>query len=112
MPMYVYSADGHPVGFRFGDYIHDMGGDPVGRILGSHVYRLDGTYVGEYFKETVVAKPAHNPRNIAPMKRPEPVPSPGLSFSRRAVVYYGYEDLFHVLAEPMLLGDEYRIAAE
>ncbi|WP_158703039.1 4-fold beta flower protein [Allosphingosinicella vermicomposti] len=112
MPMYVYHAEGYPVGFRFGDYIHDMNGDAVGRILGSHVFRLDGAYVGEWFKETVVAKPTHTPRPILPMKRPDWVPSPGLSFSRRAVVNYGYEDVFHLLAEPMLLEDEYRMAAE
>ena len=112
MPMYVYHAEGHPIGFRFGDYIHDMSGEPVGRVLGSHVFRLDGSYVGEWFKETVVAKPAHNPRPIAPMRRPATVPSPGISFSRRAVVNYGYADLFHLLAEPVGNGDEYSLAAE
>ena len=57
MTMYVYHADGHPVGFLFSTFIHDLEGHPLGRVLGSHVYRLDGTYVGEFHKETVVQKP-------------------------------------------------------
>lgn len=100
MTMYVYHAEGHPVGFLFSTFIHDMEGYPLGRILGSHVYRLDGTYVGEFHKETVVAKPgsAHT-RDITPIAAPPKLPSPGISFSRRGLVNYGYPDMFHLLAE-------------
>ena len=98
MPMYVYHAAGHPVGFLSGNIIHDLSGDPLGRILGSHVYRLDGSYVGEWFKETVVARPIEtSKRAIAPMAAPPRVPSPGPSFSRRGVIDYGYPDVFQDL---------------
>jgi hypothetical protein len=98
MTMYVYHADGHPVGFLFSTFIHDLDGTPLGRILGSHVYRLDGVYVGEFHKETVVAKPVlANTRDIQPMAAPPKMPSPGLSFSRRGLVPYGYPDVFHRL---------------
>jgi hypothetical protein len=100
MTMYVYHADGHPVGFLFGTFIHDLDGGPLGRILGSHVFRIDGTYVGEFHKETVVAKPVlGNTNPIQPMTPPPPVPSPGASFSRRGLVNYGYPDVFHRLYE-------------
>ncbi len=101
MAMYVYSADGHPVGFTFGTFIHDLdGGAPLGRILGSHVFRLDGAYVGEFYKETVVAKPVLPAvRNILPVAPPADARSPGPSFSRRVVVNYGYADTFHRLYE-------------
>lgn len=97
MTMYVYHAAGHPVGFLSSTFIHDLDGTPLGRILGSHVYRLDGTYVGEWFKETVVDKPVHSRRPVKPVKGPpsrDPVPH---SFSRRAVVDYGFADVFHLL---------------
>lgn len=98
MTMYVYHADGHPVGFLFSTIIHDLEGEPLGRILGSHVYRLDGTYVGEFFKETVVAKPVlGNTRDISPLPIPPRLASPGLTFSRRGLVKYGYPDVFHQL---------------
>lgn len=100
MTMYVYHADGHPVGFLFSTFIHDLDGNPLGRILGSHVYRLDGTYVGEFHKETVVAKPvAGNMRDIQAIPPPSKRPSPGISFSRRGLVSYGYPDVFHRLYE-------------
>src|SRR3546814_4907161 len=90
MAMYIYQTDGHPVGFRFSNFIHDMGGRPLGRILGTHVYRIAGSYVGELFKETVVAKPTVNPRSIQPVSPPPVVPAPGASFRRRGLVAYGY----------------------
>ena len=100
MAMYVYHADGHPVGFLFSTFIHDLDGNPLGRVLGSHVFRLDGAYVGEFHKETVVAKPVlASVRDIAPMKAPPKQPSPGISFSRRGLVRYGYPDVFHRLFE-------------
>lgn len=98
MTMYVYHAEGHPVGFLFSTFIHDLDGNPLGRILGSHVYRLDGTYVGEFHKETVVAKPVSaSVRDIQPMATPAKLPSPGISFSRRGLVNYGFPDVFHRL---------------
>ena len=98
MTMYVYHAAGHPVGFLFSTFIHDLEGTPLGRVLGSHVYRLDGTYVGEFHKETVVAKPViGNTRDIAPLASPPKLQSPGISFSRRGLVNYGYADVFHRL---------------
>lgn len=102
MTMYVYHADGHPVGFLFSTFVHDLDGNPLGRVLGSHVYRLDGTYVGEFFKETVVSKPVlGNTRDIAPMAAPAKLNGPGASFSRRGLVRYGYPDVFHRLYEDM-----------
>lgn len=106
MPMYVYHATGHPVGFLSGNIIHDLEGDALGRILGSHVYRLDGTYVGEWFKETVVAKPISlSPRRIAELPRPRSLPSPGPSFNRRGVIDYGHPDVFHLLYQPAPAND-------
>lgn len=100
MTMYVYHAEGHPVGFLFSTFIHDLEGNPLGRVLGSHVYRIDGVYVGEFHKETVVAKPViGNTRDIAPMMAPPKLNSPGMSFSRRGLVKYGYSDVFHLLYE-------------
>ena len=107
MAMYVYHADGHPVGFLFGTFIHDLDGNPLGRVLGSHVFRLDGIYVGEFHKETVVAKPVlANVRDIAPMTAPAKQPSPGVSFSRRGLVRYGYPDMFHRLQEGLYQDNE------
>ncbi|HWH22766.1 MAG TPA: hypothetical protein VNT25_05680 [Allosphingosinicella sp.] len=98
MTMYVYHADGRPVGFVFSTFIHDLEGTPLGRILGSHVYRLDGTYVGEFFKETVVAKPVlASVRDIRAMKSPPRLKSPGTTFPRRGLVDYGYADVFRRL---------------
>ncbi|HWH17917.1 MAG TPA: hypothetical protein VNT77_06215 [Allosphingosinicella sp.] len=116
MTMYVYHADGHPVGFLFSTFIHDLDGTPLGRILGSHVYRLDGVYVGEFHKETVVSKPVEaGARDIAPMRTPPRQPSPGISFSRRGLVNYGFPDVFHRLYEGAQQDDgilELAIAAE
>lgn len=98
MTMYVYHADGHPVGFLFSTFIHDLEGHPLGRVLGSHVYRIDGTYVGEFHKETVVQKPTPAAtRDIQPMPAPRKLDSPGVTFSRRGLVNYGYPDVFHRL---------------
>ncbi|HEX8214668.1 MAG TPA: hypothetical protein VF582_04260 [Allosphingosinicella sp.] len=116
MTMYVYHAAGHPVGFLFSTFIHDLEGTPLGRILGSHVYRLDGNYVGEFHKETVVAKPVlGNTRDIAAMAAPPRRPSPGISFSRRGLVNYGYPDVFHRLYDGLTETDgapELALAAE
>lgn len=116
MAMYIYQTDGHPVGFRFGNFIHDMAGVPLGRILGTHVYRLDGSYVGELFKESVVAKPVQSVRPMPAVAAPATLPSPGASFRRRGLVDYGYPDVFHQLYEgqlpPLELNDPMEIAAE
>ncbi|MDQ3140378.1 MAG: hypothetical protein M3Q15_06595 [Pseudomonadota bacterium] len=107
MTMYVYHADGHPVGFLFSTFIHDMNGHPLGRVLGSHVYRIDGSYVGEFHKETVVEKPLPTGRrDIQPMAMPNKLESPGPSFSRRGLVDYGYPDVFHRLYEGMVQDDQ------
>ena len=116
MTMYVYHADGHPVGFLFSSFIHDLEGTALGRVLGSHVYRLDGTYVGEFHKETVVAKPVlGNTRDLGPIPAPAKLDGPGTSFSRRGLVNYGYPDVFHRLYEGVPQADEPRefaLAAE
>ena len=114
MTMYVYHAAGHPVGFLFGTFIHDLErGQPLGRILGSHVYRLDGVYVGEFYKETVVAKPVlARVRDIQPMVPPPQVRTPGASFSRRVVMNYGYPDVFHELFTGAPFDAELPLAAE
>ena len=116
MAMYIYQTDGHPVGFRFSNFIHDMAGRPLGRVLGTHVYRIDGSYVGELFKETVVAKPTANPKPIQAIAPPSAVPPPGPSFRRRGLVDYGYRDVFHLLCEgdqtPLYLDEPMAIAAE
>lgn len=107
MTMYVYHAEGHPVGFLFSTFVHDLEGNPLGRILGSHVYRLDGTYVGEFYKQTVVAKPVlTNVRDIAPLRAPQKLESPGPSFSRRGLVNYGYPDVFQRLYDGTRQDDE------
>ena len=116
MTMYVYHAEGHPVGFLFSTFVHDLEGNPLGRILGSHVYRLDGSYVGEFHKETVVAKPVvGHTRDIAPIRAPAKLPGPGMSFSRRGLVNYGYPDVFHRLQEGAAHNEQFdplAIAAE
>lgn len=116
MTMYVYHADGHPVGFLFSSFIHDLEGTPLGRILGSHVYRLDGVYVGEFHKETVVAKPViGNTRDLAAIAAPAKLDGPGISFSRRGLVNYGYPDVFHRLYDGASQADEpmeFALAAE
>jgi hypothetical protein len=114
MAMYIYQTDGHPVGFRFSNFIHDLEGRPLGRILGTHVYRLDGSYVGELFKDSVVDKPAPPVRPIQAIAPPPSIPSPGTGFQRRGLVNYGYPDVFHRLYEGdhLLLDETMAIAAE
>ena len=101
MTMYIYHAEGHPVGVLSGYFIHDLDGIPLGRIIGSRVHRLDGEYVGELFKETVVAKPVHHPRAAAPMAAPARISTPSPTFRRRGLVDYGYPDMFHRLTANM-----------
>jgi len=114
MAMYVYSTGGEPVGFLYETAIYDLGGNPLGRIIGSRVHRFDGSYAGEWFKEMVVDRPGALPRSLPPVARPAPKPSPGISWRRRAVVDYGYQDCFHRLYDAP--GDysalAYREAAE
>jgi hypothetical protein len=100
MAMYVYSTGGVPVGFLYETFIHDLDGIPLGRILGSRVHRLDGSYVGEWFKESVVARPTARPRAIPPIGTPPRRASPGAGTPRRIVVDYGYPDAFHLLYGP------------
>lgn len=103
MPMYVYHAQGHTLGFLSGNIIHDLSGEPLGRILGSHVYRLDGSYVGEWFKESVVDKPVYTRRPIAPMEAPPALPALPAGGSRRGVIDYGFPDVFHRLCDQAAL---------
>jgi hypothetical protein len=100
MAMYVYSTGGEPVGFLYENFIHDMDGRPLGRIIGSRVHRFDGSYVGEWFKEMVVERPASGRLTLPPIPAPQSRPSPGASWRRRAVVDYGYPDLFDALRGP------------
>lgn len=113
MTMYVYSTGGDPVGFVFETSIYDLDGRPVGRILGSRVHRFDGSYVGEWFKEMVVSRPEGRPRSIPAASLPARRDSPGTSFRRRAIVDYGYQDMFHLLTAPANDGyADYQVAAE
>ena len=97
MAMYVYSTGGEPVGFLYENFIHDMDGRPLGRIIGSRVHRFDGTYVGDWFKEMVVERSGAGRLVLPPIAVPPPRPSPGASWRRRAIVDYGYPDLFAAL---------------
>ncbi|HEY5723301.1 MAG TPA: hypothetical protein VIT45_13355 [Allosphingosinicella sp.] len=97
MAMYVYSTGGEPVGFLYENFIHDLDGRPLGRIIGSRVHRFDGSYVGEWFKEMVVERRGAGPLALPPIPVPPARPSPGASWRRRAVVDYGYPDLFDLL---------------
>lgn len=105
MAMYVYSTDGEPIGFLYETTIHDLEGRPLGRIIGSRVHRFDGSYVGEWFKESVVERPGVSARALPPMAVPPSRPSPGRSWRRRAVVYYGFPDIFHRLYESETAAD-------
>ena len=98
MAMYVYNTGGEPVGFVFETTIHNLEGVPIGRILGSRVHRIDGSYVGEWFKDMVVRRPSGRARTIPPIATPQRRDPPGATFKLRAVVDYGYPDVFHLLA--------------
>lgn len=99
MTMYVYHADGYPVGFLFSSFIHDLDGNPLGRLVGSHVHRLDGSYVGEFHKETVVDKPVPFRRPVAAVAKPAKQRPAPQTCPRRGIVDYGYPDVFHLLYE-------------
>ena len=97
--MYVYSTDGEPVGFVFEMNIYDLDGAPLARIVGSRVHRFDGTYVGEWFKDMVVRRPQARPRIIPAGAVPPPRPPADVSYRLRAVVDYGYPDVFPLLRQ-------------
>jgi hypothetical protein len=97
--MYVYSTDGEPVGFVFETNIYDLEGTPVGRIVGSRVHRFDGTYVGEWFRDMVVRRPQGRPRIIPAVAAPPRRGPADASFRLRAVVDYGYADMFPTLRQ-------------
>ncbi len=99
MAMYVYSTDGDPVGFVFETNIYDLDGAPLARIVGSRVHRFDGTYVGEWFKDMVVRRPQARPRIIPAAAPPRPRPPADASYRLRAVVNYGYADVFPLLRQ-------------
>jgi hypothetical protein len=97
--MYVYSTEGDPVGFVFETSIYDLDGTPLGRIVGCRVHRFDGTYVGEWFRDMVVRRPTGRSRIIPAVSTP-PRRSPAEgSYRLRAVVDYGYTDMFPLLRE-------------
>jgi len=97
MAMYVYSTDGEPVGYVFETNIYDLDGTPLGRIVGCRVHRFDGTYVGEWFRDMVVRRPQGRPRIIAAVAAPPRRAPAGSSYRLRAVVDYGYADMFPTL---------------
>ena len=99
MAMYVYSTDGEPVGFVFETNIYDLDGAPLARIVGSRVHRFDGTYVGEWFKDMVVRRPQGRPRIAPPVAPPPPRRPADVSYRLRAVVDYGYADVFPLLRQ-------------
>lgn len=99
MAMYVYSTDGEPVGFVFEMNIYDLEGAPLARIVGSRVHRFDGTYVGEWFKDMVVRRPQGRPRIVPPIAPPSPRRPADTSYRLRAVVDYGYADVFPLLRQ-------------
>src|SRR4026207_2445693 len=108
MAMYVYSTEGEPVGYVFETNIYDLEGTPIGRISGCRVHRFDGTYVGEWFRDMVGRRPQGRPRIIPALAAPPPRP-PGsaprrgppvsASYRLRAVVDYGYQDMFPLLRQ-------------
>ena len=114
MTMYVYDTGGEPVGYLFEATIFALDGVPLGRVIGSRVHRFDGSYVGEFYKEMVVERPGGQPRSLPPVRPPAPKPSPGISWRRRAVVNYGYQDGFQRLydAPGGESGPAYGVAAE
>lgn len=99
MAMYVYSTDGEPVGFVFEMNIYDLEGTPLARIIGSRVHRFDGTYVGEWFKDMVVRRPQGRARILPPVSVPASRPAAAVSYRLRAVVDYGYSDVFPLLRQ-------------
>ena len=111
MAMYVYSTEGEPVGYVFETNIYDLDGTPVGRIVGCRVHRFDGTYVGESFRDMVVRRPQGRPRIIPASAAPPPRPPASASYRLRAVVDYGYQDMFPLLRQSA--GEDYlSVAAE
>jgi hypothetical protein len=94
MAMFVYSTEGDPVGFVFETYIYDLDGTPLGRIVGCRVHRFDGSYVGEWSRDMVVRRPQGRPRMIPAIAAPPPRPAVSATYRLRAVVDYGYEDMF------------------
>lgn len=99
MAMYVYSTDGEPVGFVFEMNIYDLEGTPLARIVGSRVHRFDGTYVGEWYKDMVVRRPQGRPRILPPVSVPASRPPVAMSYRLRAVVDYGFSDVFPLLRQ-------------
>ena len=99
MAMYVYSTEGEPAGFVFETDIYDLDGTPLGRIVGCRVHRFDGTYIGEWFRDMVVRRPQGRPRIIPAVAGPPPRPPISASYRLRAVVDYGYADMFPLLRQ-------------
>lgn len=112
MAMYVYSTDGEPVGFVFETNIYDLDGAPLARIVGSRVHRFDGTYVGEWFKDMVVRRPQGRPRIVPPVAPPPPRRPADVSYRLRAVVDYGYADVFPLLRQSVAQDNYLGQAAE
>ena len=110
--MYVYSTDGDPVGFVFEMNIYDLDGTPLGRIVGCRVHRFDGTYVGEWFRDMVVRRPQGRPRIIPPTTPPARRPAASTSYRLRAVVDYGYQDVFQLLRQSVVHDNYLNEAAE
>ncbi len=99
MAMYVYSTDGEPVGFVFEMNVYDLDGTPLARIVGSRVHRFDGTYVGEWYKDMIVRRPQGRARIIPSVDAPPRRPAAALSYRLRAVVDYGFADVFPLLRQ-------------
>lgn len=99
MAMYVYSTAGEPVGFVYETTIYDIDGTPLGRIVGSRVHHFDGAYAGEWYKDMVVRHPQARPRMIPPAAPPPRRPPAPISYRLRAVVDYGYPDVFPQLRQ-------------
>ena len=99
MAMYVYSTEGEPMGYVFETYIYDLDGSPLGRIVGCRVHRFDGTYVGEWFRDMVVRRPSGRPRIIPAIAAPPRRDPASPTYRLRAIVDYGYEDMFPMLRQ-------------
>lgn len=109
MTMYIYHSDGHAVGFLHATFVHDLDGRPLGRVMGSRVHRLDGSYVGEFFKDTVVDKPVASRRSIRAVPSPARLSAVDVISPRRAVVNYGFRDVFDLLRQPGANDDEQQV---